>query len=212
MISGIAGGIQPRWHYVADYHEDCRIYNTPGPVMRWAKQNEQFLVGPPADCKRRRIVVAAEYGLLWPERGRGPGGRSVHGIHACARPRSYRPYLPVHVDDLATTTGLSCIVLPDLRGLSDQQCASVREFASRGGSVITTGVTSLYDEWGDPRADYALADLFGASRTTPALKLSTAGRRARPAQVQQTASRRTVIPTCNSFRDARECLRAESRR
>jgi hypothetical protein len=51
------------------------------------------------------------------------------------------------------------------------------EFASRGGSVIATGVTSLYDEWGDPRADYALADLFGASRTTPALRLSTAGRR-----------------------------------
>ena len=31
MISGIAGGIQPWWHFVAAYHEDRRMYNTPGP-------------------------------------------------------------------------------------------------------------------------------------------------------------------------------------
>jgi hypothetical protein len=53
-------------------------------------------------------------------------------------------------------------VLPNLAALSDLQAASVQHFVDRGGSLIATGQTSLYNEWGQPRADFALADLFGA--------------------------------------------------
>jgi hypothetical protein len=88
MISGIAGGIQPRWHYVAAYHEDRRIYNTRGPVMRWAKQNEQFLVD------RQPI---ASVGVLWSQRNTDFFGRNEAAdladapytgfMHALARAR-----------------------------------------------------------------------------------------------------------------------------
>ena len=53
--------------------------------------------------------------------------------------------------------------LPQYRGLSDAQCDQIREFVDRGGSVVATYETSLYDEWGDRRTDFGLADLFGAS-------------------------------------------------
>src|SRR5689334_23840790 len=56
MISGIAGGIQPWWHFVAAYHEDRRMYHTAEPVMRWCKQNEAYLVN------RQPI---ASVGVLW---------------------------------------------------------------------------------------------------------------------------------------------------
>jgi hypothetical protein len=35
----------------------------------------------------------------------------------------------------------------------------------RGGGLIASGESSLYDEWGDPRPDFALAYLFGGSAT-----------------------------------------------
>ena len=44
MLNGIAGGIQPWWHMVSSFHEDRRMYQTPGSVMKWHKENEQFLI------------------------------------------------------------------------------------------------------------------------------------------------------------------------
>jgi hypothetical protein len=86
--------------------------------------------------------------------------------------RARIPYLPVHADDLdREAAGLSLLVLPNVGALSDAQCAAIRRFVERGGSLFATGDTSAYDEWGDPRPDYALANLFGAHRTGAIPKL-----------------------------------------
>jgi hypothetical protein len=52
--------------------------------------------------------------------------------------------------------------------LSDKQAVAIRRFVEGGGGLIATGQTSLYNEWGDPRPDYALADLFGVRGGKPA--------------------------------------------
>ncbi len=57
---------------------------------------------------------------------------------------------------------LKLIILPNVGAMSEAQCASIRRFVERGGSLLATGVSSLYDESGEPRKDFALADLFGA--------------------------------------------------
>ena len=49
--------------------------------------------------------------------------------------------------------------------MSDRQCASIRQFVERGGHLVATGRTSLYDEWGQPRPDYALGELLGVRRS-----------------------------------------------
>ncbi len=170
MFEGFAGGIQPWWHHIGAYHEDRRMYRTAEPAMHWYKANESYLVN--------RSPVAS-VGLVWSQRntdfyGRDNAAELVEAPYrgfARALIRARIPYLPVHVDRIAEPianpianrrAALTALILPDLAAISDAQGTAIREFVKRGGSVIATGVTSLYDENGEPRSDFALADLFGA--------------------------------------------------
>lgn len=172
MIAGIAGGIQPWWHHVGAYHEDRRMYRTVEPVMRWWKTNERYLIG-------RKPV--ASVGIVWSQRNTDFFGRDAAAdrvdapytgfMHALVRARI--PYLPVHVDDLETAAAnLHLLILPNVGAMSDTQAAAIRRFVERGGSLLATGDSGFYDEWGDPRSDSVLADLFACHRTgaTPRLQ------------------------------------------
>jgi hypothetical protein len=162
MIEGIAGGIQPWWHHIGAWHEDRRAYRTAEPVFRWHEEHEQYLVN--------RQPVAA-FGVVWSQRNTDYYGRdeSAELVDAPYRGvteallRARLPYLPVHADHIERDAGrFSALVLPSVAALSDAQCAAVKRFVAAGGGLVATGATSLYDEWGDPRPDFALADLFGA--------------------------------------------------
>jgi hypothetical protein len=54
------------------------------------------------------------------------------------------------------------LILPNTAALSDEQCQQIRSYLEAGGSIIATYETSRYDEWGAPREDFGLADVFGA--------------------------------------------------
>lgn len=59
----------------------------------------------------------------------------------------------------------STLILPNIAALSDAQCLQLRAFVERGGSVVATFETSLYDEGGVRRKDFGLGSLFGARWT-----------------------------------------------
>jgi Hypothetical glycosyl hydrolase 6 len=164
MIAGIAGGIQPWWHHVAAYHEDRRAYHTAEPVMRWHEINEEFLIN------RRPIATV---GVVWSQQNNDFYGRDnagqlvdmpVRGITQ-ALLRARIPYLLVHADHIdQMASQLSLLILPNIGAMSDVQTARTSRFVKDGGGLIATGESSLYDEWGNPRPDYALSELFGAHR------------------------------------------------
>jgi len=176
MIAGIAGGIQPWWHYVGAYHEDRRMYRTPGPVMTWCRTNDRYLVD--------RAPVA-NVGLAWSQHntdffGRDDPGNRVDApytgwMHALVRGRI--PYIPVHLDDVDRHADrFSALILPDVGAVSDAQATALRRFVQNGGSLVATGQTTMYDEWGDPRSDLALADVFRCRRGAAAPPLRNASR------------------------------------
>ena len=66
-----------------------------------------------------------------------------------------------HLLDKDQIDQFKTLILPNIAALSVVQCMQIREFVERGGSVVATFETSLYDEWGARRVDFGLASLFG---------------------------------------------------
>lgn len=54
------------------------------------------------------------------------------------------------------------LILPNIAALSEAQCGQLKAFVDRGGSIVATHESSLYDEWGTRRADFGLGALYGA--------------------------------------------------
>ena len=52
-------------------------------------------------------------------------------------------------------------VLPDAKSLTPEQVQVIRDWVRQGGALIATGTTSLFNQWGEQQANYALADVFG---------------------------------------------------
>ena len=164
-VEGFAGGIQPWWHHIGAYHEDRRQYRIAEPLFRWHEANQEYLVD-------RRPV--ASVGIVWTQRNVDFYGRDAarervglpHSGLVQALVRARVPYLPVHADHVGRDgDGLAALVLPNVGALSDEQCARLRRFVERGGGLVATGETSRYDESGEPRDDFGLADLFGCHAT-----------------------------------------------
>lgn len=165
MYSGLAGNIQPWWHHVGAYQWDRRQFTTAIPVYEWHEKNERYLVN-------RRPV--ATVGVVYSQQNADFYGRDdaeelvtrpYYGtIQALVRARI--PYLPVHADQIDRDGGdLALLILPNLGSMTETQAASLRRFVERGGGVLATGETSLYDEWGDPRKNFAMADVLGVNFT-----------------------------------------------
>jgi hypothetical protein len=142
------------------------MYRTPAPVFQWHKANEEFL-------KNRQPVAAV--GVVWSQRNTDYFGRDDAAELVDAPYRGFTqallrariPYVPLHADDIAASKDLAVLILPNVGALSDAQCEAIRQFAAGGGSVIASGATSLYNEFGDTRRDFALAGLFGVHAPSP---------------------------------------------
>ncbi|HEY1213379.1 MAG TPA: beta-galactosidase, partial [Bryobacteraceae bacterium] len=167
MVEGLAGGISPWWHMIGATHEDRRMHHNPEATFNWEAENEDYLL-------HRQPV--ATIGLAWTQENTDYYGRDKaeervelpwRGM-AGALIRARIPYIPIHLDHLDRDgKDLVVLILPDLAVISDEQAQAIRRFVEKGGSLIATGNTGLLTGTGEPRADFALADLFGAHLEKP---------------------------------------------
>jgi hypothetical protein len=164
-VEGFAGGIQPWWHHIGAYHEDRRQYRVAESLFRWHEANEAYLLD-------RQPV--ATVGIVWSKEnvdfyGRDAAEERVSLPHLGMRQALIRariPHVMVHAAHVERDgASLAVLILPNVGALSDEQCESIRWFVERGGGLVATGESSRYDEWGDPRPDFGLADLFGVRAT-----------------------------------------------
>jgi len=168
MAQTTASGMVPWYHWLGGSPEDTR-WREPGRAFyQWLAKNEPHF-------RNRRSI--ADLAVLYPQstlafyKPRAPAGGQrfdsadyLQGLYyALLEGRFLFDF--VHQENLTPETlrRYRALLIPNAAYLRESECEAVRNYAEAGGSVLATFETSLYNEWGDARPDFALAELFGVS-------------------------------------------------
>lgn len=160
----IANGMRPWFTKFAGQIWDDRWLGVVEDIYRWHADNERYW---------RDVTPVARVGVVYSQQtAANYGGEAAQarvedpilGVYQ-ALIEARVPFEMVHdrlmdVDHLAP---FKTLVLPNVAALSDAQCDQLRAFVARGGSLVATFETSLYDAEGCQRANFGLSDLFGAA-------------------------------------------------
>ncbi len=168
MAQTVASGMVPWFHWLGGSPEDNRWREVGRSFFDWLAVHESHF-------KNRRSL--AELGVLYPQntiafyrmnsargRDRSEAVDYLQGLYlALLEGRFLFDF--VHQDNLSAETlkPYRALLIPNAAYLSDAECGQIRSYVARGGSVLATFETSRYNEWGDVRKDFGLADIFGAS-------------------------------------------------
>ncbi len=160
----VANGMRPWFSKFAGTLHDPRWLDPVAEVFEWCHGVEPYL---------RSVEPLARVGLVYSQQSAFAYG-SERLRERVEEPRlgwyqalveSRIPFEMVH-DGLLSAERLAplrTLILPNLAALSSEQCAQLADFVRRGGGLVASYETSLYDETGAPRGDFGLRDLFGAS-------------------------------------------------
>ena len=162
MADGVAGGFVPKFSKFGGVMEDERWMPQVERFYRWHKSAEALL-------RDRRPL--ARVGLVYSQQtahyygapeSREHVAAALNGMYQ-ALVEARLPFEMVHDGklDAESTRGFQVLLLPNIAALSDAQCEQLRAFARGGGSLVATFETSLYDERGEPRKEFGLADTLG---------------------------------------------------
>ncbi len=169
-----ASGMVPWFHWLGGSPEDSRWRETGRSFYQWIAANEPHF-------RNRRSM--ANLAVLYPQSTiafykSGTGGGSWQGAervqttdylqglyYALLEGRFLFDF--VHQEDLTPDTlrKYHALLIPNAAYLRHEECDAIRQYVNTGGSLLATFETSRYNEWGDPRKDFALADVFSASIT-----------------------------------------------
>ena len=164
VLDGIANGLRPWFTKFSGTLHDRRWLEPVQQLYDWHYRNEKYLRNE-APLARVAMVYSQQTAQFYGgERARQRVEDHTLGYYQ-ALIEARIPFEMVHdrLLDPEHIDQFKVLVLPNIAALSDRQCDQLRDYVHRGGSIVATYETSLYNEWGVRRADFGLADLFGAS-------------------------------------------------
>jgi hypothetical protein len=159
----LAEGGEPYRYDRTSVNGDANLYFTKtwAPIFAEVKQKEPYLKG--AEPVKYVAVISSEPTMYY-------RGRSDAGSHANDLVGALRMLDALHVQhDVVANWNMTAeflkpyrlVILPNAGCMSDAQVEAVREYVRQGGAVLATAETSLFDENGGTRTDFALGDVFG---------------------------------------------------
>jgi hypothetical protein len=90
------------------------------------------------------------------------------------------PFDLVFDEHLAHLSKYKVVILPDSECLSDQQLVAIRQFVEKGGGLLATGESGLYDEWRRVRIQPGLEGLIDGQPRAEAYQERVVGAEAAP--------------------------------
>ena len=164
IADGVAHGFRPWMCKFGGVVYDQRWLATFERMYGWHAANEKYL---------RNVRNLARVGMVYSQQT----GTFYGGTQKASRVEDHElgmyqalvearvPFEMVHdgLLDPERIGRFKLLILPNTAALSDRQCDQIRAFVRNGGNVLATFETSLYDEKGEQRRDFGLADVFGVS-------------------------------------------------
>jgi type 1 glutamine amidotransferase len=164
VASGIAQGFRPWMVKFNAKPIDRRWMPVVARIYEWHWKNERYLRNT-ANLARVAIIAASDQlSSADADTGAGIPADYLNGYYQ-ALVEARIPFQMVYDRSLdpALLDRYRVLILPNVTRLSLAQCQQLRDYVTRGGRLVATHQTSLYDEAGVRRADFGLADLFGCS-------------------------------------------------
>jgi hypothetical protein len=162
-VDGIANGLRPWFAKFNGKPYDRRWLKPVEDLYNWHHRNEKYLRNE-ENLARVAVVFSQQTARFYGgEQARAKTEDHINGVYQ-ALIESRLPFEMVHDRKLegSNIDRFKTLVLPNIACLSDAQCEQLTGYVKRGGSILATHETSLYDELGMPRKDFGLAALFAA--------------------------------------------------
>ncbi len=169
VVDGIANGLRPWFTKFSGVLYDGRWLKSVEELYGWHYRNESYLRNEQPLARMAMVYSQQTATFYGGDQAKAKVEDHTLGFYQ-ALVEARIPFEMVHdrLLDAGHTDQFRTLILPNIAALSSGQCTQLRQFVERGGSLVATYETSLYDEWGVRRGDFGLADLFGLSATGPA--------------------------------------------
>jgi len=164
LAEGMAQGFRPWLCKFNAKPFDKRWMPVVADVYQWHANNQRYLT--PGDNLARVAIMVSNQTTAFYERKQPAGELDAAQFgyyHALLESRIPFEIVDDHYLDAGSLARFRVLILPNIAALSDAQCRQLTEYVRGGGRIVATHETSLYDEWGMPRADFGLSELFGCS-------------------------------------------------
>jgi hypothetical protein len=164
VLDGIANGLRPWVNHVSGTVHDKRELRVIEDLYRWHYRSEVYLRNEEPIARVAMVYSQQTAEFYGGTRARAKVEDHTLGMYQ-ALIEARIPFEMAHdrLLDAERIKRFKLLLLPNTAALSDKQCEELRDYVRQGGSLLATYETSLYDEWGNQRPDFGLADLFGVS-------------------------------------------------
>ncbi|HEY6448307.1 MAG TPA: alpha-amylase family protein [Acidobacteriaceae bacterium] len=171
MHEALAGGLPLYNHFIGSedgFGADRRWQKVGAEVFQWSAQHDAHLT-PRRSLANIGLVMGQSTQVLY----KGPAAahatnymhETTQGIYeALLAGRFSFDFVHEELLEPERLSKYRVLLLPNVALLSEAQCGQIRDYVARGGSLLASFETSLYDENLRPRSNFGLGDLFGIRR------------------------------------------------